>query len=136
VSTDTTGSAWTGWVLFGAAVMFIVGAIDIIQGIVALTKDGTYLIAESGLLVTTDFTAWGWSLIIWGAILVVASLALVSGTEWGRWFGIAAVIVNMIVQITWFPAFPLWSLVAVGFGVVVLHALTAGWEKAKADLRR
>jgi hypothetical protein len=116
--------------------MFIVGAIDIIQGIVALTKDGTYLIAESGLLVTTDFTAWGWSLIIWGAILVVASLALFSGTEWGRWFGVAVVIVNMIVQITWFPAFPLWSIVALGFGAVVLYALTAGWEKAKADLGR
>lgn len=135
MSTDTTGSAWTGWVLFGAAVMFMVGVIDVIQGIVALTKDGTYLIAESGLLVTTDFTTWGWSLIIWGAVLILASVALFSGKEWGRWFGIVAVIVNMIVQVTWFPAYPLWSLTALGFGVVVLYALTAGWEKARADLR-
>ena len=41
----------------------------------------------------------------------------------------------MIVQIAWFPAFPLWSLVAIGLGVAVLWALTAGWQEAKADLR-
>ena len=39
-------SAWTGWIVFAAAVILTVGAIDIIQGIVALTKDSTYLIPE------------------------------------------------------------------------------------------
>ena len=43
MSTDQyKSSAWTGWVVFAAAVMFTIGAIDIIQGLAALLKDETY----------------------------------------------------------------------------------------------
>jgi hypothetical protein len=128
-------SAWTGWIVFAAAVMFTIGAIDIIQGIVALAKDETYVLTESGLLVTTDFTTWGWALIIWGIVLILAAAALFSGKEWGRWFAIVAVIVNGIGQIAWFPAYPLWSLLAIGLEIAVLYALTAGWKEAKGELR-
>jgi hypothetical protein len=136
VTTDTyEGTAWTGWVIFAAIVMITIGALDIIQGLVALLKEETYLITESGLLVTTDFTAWGWTLLIWGIVLVLAAAALFSGKEWGRWFAIVAVVVNMIGQIAWFPAYPLWSLVAIGLGIAVLFALTARWKPIKAELR-
>ena len=128
-------SAWTGWVVFAAAVMFTIGTIDIIQGLVALLKDETYAVTESGLLVTTNFTAWGWSLIIWGVVLIVAAGALFSGKGWGRWFAIFAIIINGIAQIAWFPAYPLWSLLAIGLEIAVLYALTAGWKDAQADLR-
>ena len=128
-------SAWTGWVIFAAAVMFTIGAIDIIQGLAALLKDETLLVTESGLLVTTNFTAWGWSLIIWGIVLILAAAALFSGKGWGRWFAIFAIIINAVGQIAWFPAYPLWSLLAIGLGIAVLYALTAGWKEARADLR-
>jgi hypothetical protein len=107
----------------------------VIQGIVALTKDETYLLTESGLLVTTDFTTWGWALIIWGIVMVLAAGALFAGKEWGRWFAFAVVIVNLIGQIAWFPAYPLWSLIAIGLGITVLYALTAGWSRARDELR-
>ena len=136
MSTDTyQPSAWSGWVIFASAVMFTLGAIDIIQGIAALAKDEIYLVTESNLLVTTNFTTWGWVLIIWGIVLMLAAAALWAGKEWGRWFAIAAVIVNGIGQIAWFPAFPLWSLLAIGLEIAVLYALTAGWKEAKQDLR-
>jgi hypothetical protein len=136
MSTDTyQSSAWSGWVIFAAAVMFTIGAIDIIQGIVALAKDGTYLIPESGLLVTTNFTTWGWALIIWGIVMMLAAAALFAGKEWGRWFAIVVIIVNGIGQIAWFPAYPLWSLLAIGLEIAVLYALTAGWKAARSDLR-
>ena len=136
MSTDSyKSSSAAGWVVFAAAVLFTIGAIDIIQGLAALLKDDVFVIGASGLLVTTNFTAWGWTLIIWGAVLILSAASLFSGRGWGRWFGIVAIIVNMIVQITWFPAYPLWSLVAIGLGVAVLWALTAGWDEARADLR-
>jgi hypothetical protein len=136
LTTDTYESSWwSGWVIFAAIVMITIGTIDIIQGLAALLKDEIYLITESDLLVTTNFTAWGWSLLIWGIILILAGAALFSGKEWGRWFAIVAVIVNMIGQIAWFPAYPLWSLVAIGLGIAVFYALTVGWRVAKSDLR-
>ena len=137
MSTDTyqEGSAWSGWVIFAAIVMFTIGAIDIIQGLAALLKDETFLVTDSGLLVTTDFTTWGWTLLIWGIVLILAGAALFSGKEWGRWFAIVALVINLIGQIAWFPAYPLWSLLAIGLGITVLYALTAGWKTAKVDLR-
>ena len=136
MSTDSyRSSAATGWVIFAAAVLFTIGAIDIIQGLAALLKDEVYVVGSSGLLVTTNFTAWGWTLIIWGIVLMLSAGSLFGGGGWGRWFGILAIVVNMIVQITWFPAYPLWSLVAIGLGVAVLWSLTAGWQEARADLR-
>ena len=134
---DTRGSAATGWIMFAAAVMFTIGAIDIIQGIVALTKSATYVIpgGEQALLVTTNFDTWGWALIIWGIVLMLAAGSLFAGRSWARWFGIFAIIINGIVQIAWFPAYPLWSLLAIGLQVAVLWALTAGWKDAQAELR-
>ena len=121
--------------LFAAFVIITIGAIDIIQGLAALLKDEVYVVGSSGLLVTTNFTAWGWSLIVWGVVLLLAGGALLSGKEWGRWFAIVAIVVNGIVQIAWFPAFPLWSLLAIGLEIAVLYALTAGWRGVKAELR-
>jgi len=138
MSTDSyKTSAASGWVVFAAAMLFIVGAVDVIQGLAALLKQTTYVIpgGEGALLVTTSYDAWGWALIIWGAVLILAAASLFGAKGFGRWFGIVAVIINMIVQIAWFPAYPLWSLVAIGLGVAVLWALTAGWQDAKADLR-
>ena len=137
MSTDTyeEGSAWSGWVIFAAIVMFTIGAIDIIQGITALAKDETFLVTESGLLVTTDFTTWGWTLLIWGIVLILGGAALFSGKEWGRWFAIVAVVLNLIGQIAWFPAYPLSSMLAIALGITVLYALTAGWKSARVHLR-
>ncbi len=142
MSTDTyersdtyEGSAWSGWIVFAGLVMLIIGAVDIIQGIAALAKDEVFIVTESDLLVTTDFTTWGWALIIWGVVMVLAGAALFAGKEWGRWFAIFALVVNAIGQIAWFPAYPLWSLLGIGLGIAVLYALTAGWKAAKVDLR-
>lgn len=133
--TEPASLAWSGWVAFAALVLFTVGFIDVIQGFAALFKEEVFLVTESGLLVTTDYTAWGIVLLIWGGILVLAALSLFSGRSWARWFAIVAVIVNIIGQATWFTAYPLWSLVAIGLGVTVLFALTARWTEAKEGLR-
>ena len=138
MSTDSyRSSAASGWVVFAAAVMVTIGAVNIIQGLAALLKETTYVIpgGEDALLVTTNFDTWGWALIIWGTIVVLAGLALFAAKGWARWFAIVAIIINMIGQIAWFPAYPLWSLVAIGLGVAVLWALTAGWQEAREDLR-
>ena len=132
MSTDTRveGSAWTGWVLFAGTMLAAIGFINAIQGLAALLKDEVYLITDSGLLVTTDWTAWGWTLLIWGGILILAGFGLFSGKSWARWFAVVVVFINLIAQFAWFPAYPLWSLIVIALDVVVLFALTARWQEA------
>ena len=85
--------------------IYAVGAINIIQGLTALLKETTYVIpgGEGSLWFTTNFDTWGWTLIIWGVVVMLSAGSLFAGRGWGRWFGIVAIIVNMIVQIAGFP---------------------------------
>ena len=123
--------AVAGWVLFAGAMIFIVGVLDVIQGLVALFKEEVYVVGASGLILSTDYTTWGWMLLIWGIVMVLAALSLFAGGGFGRWFAIIVVAVNMIGQFAWFPAYPLWSLVVIGLSAAVLWALTAGWSSLK-----
>lgn len=127
-------SAWTGWVIFAGVVMFMVGCLNVIQGFAALFRDDVYLVTKSGLLVTTSYSYWGWALLIWGGLMILVALALFAGNEAARWLAIAAVAVNVIIQFSWFPSYPLWSMVVIGLDAAILYALTAGWREAKAEL--
>ena len=134
MGTEVQRPAAVGWALFAAAVMFVVGAFDVIQGFVALFKDDVYLVGQTGLIITTDYTAWGWALIIWGAVLIIAALSLLTAGGFGRWFSIIVVTINMIGQFAFFPAYPLWGLVAIGLSLAVLWALTLGWRDVREEI--
>jgi hypothetical protein len=128
------GSAWGGWLVFAAIVMGTVGFVNAIQGFTALLKDEVYLVTESGLLVTADFTAWGWTLIIWGVLMILVAAGLMGARGWARWVAVAVIVVNLIIQFAWFPAYPLWSLVTIGLNMTVLYALTARWDEAQTSI--
>ena len=67
--------AWSGWIVFAGIVILIVGAMDVLQGFVAILKD-EYVVATAKGLAILDVTAWGWATLIWGALLVLAALGL------------------------------------------------------------
>jgi hypothetical protein len=123
--------AWSGWISFAGIVIIIVGVMDVIQGFVAIIKD-EYVVATAKGLAILDVTAWGWTSLIWGALLIVAALGLLGGAGWARWLAIIGVAVNAIQQVAFlanYPqAYPLWDLMIVALNVVVLYALTARWQ--------
>lgn len=125
-----------GWVGFAGMVMVIVGGIDICQGLIALLTDNYYVVSGSGFL-AVDLTTWGWALLIWGGLLVLAGLGLIRGQGWARWVAIVAVSVNVFAQLGFLgnSQYPLWALTALTLNVIVLYALTARWGESSADLR-
>jgi uncharacterized membrane protein len=135
MSTNTGGapSAWSGWIVFAAVIMFIIGCINMIQGLAALLKHTVYVLPNSGLLVSTSYTTWGWVLIFWGIIMATAAYGLFSGSQVARWFSVLLVAINLLGQFAWFPAFPLWGLIVIALDVAVLFALTARWHEVQAD---
>jgi hypothetical protein len=124
-----------GWIGFAGIMLPIIGSIDVMQGLIALFEDEYYVVTESGFLVF-DLTGWGWVMLIWGALLVLAGLGLLSGQSWARWFSIAAISVNFIAQLGFLgnSQYPLWSLTVIALQVVVLYALTARWDESEAEL--
>ena len=123
--------AWSGWIFFAGLVIIIVGAMDVLQGFVAIIKD-EYVVATTKGLAILDVTAWGWTSLLWGLLLVLAGAGLISGAGWARWLAIIGVGINAIQQVGFlanYPqAYPLWNLMIVGLDVLVLYALTERWQ--------
>ena len=124
-----------GWIGFAAIVLLIVGAIDFFQGLIALFEDEYFVVTGSGFLVV-DLTAWGWTMMIWGVLLVLAGLGLMAAQGWARWFAIVTVSLNFIVQLGFLgnSQYPLWSLTVMALNIIILYALTARWSESRADL--
>ena len=133
-----TRESWAGWIVFAAFVIIIVGAMDIIQGFVAILED-EYVVATREGLAIMDVTAWGWTTLIWGGLLIVAGLGLLGGADWARWLAIIGVGVNAIQQVAFlanYPqAYPLWNILIVALNFLVLYALTARWQGFQATVR-
>jgi hypothetical protein len=125
---------WAGWITFAAVILALLGTLNVIQGFIALFDDGYFVVAREEDLLLVDFTAWGVILLCWGAILVCAGLALASGRTWARWFALVAVFVNVIAQIGFLSAYPVWSALMILFDVLVIFALTARWSEARAAM--
>jgi hypothetical protein len=130
--------AWSGWISFAGIVIIIVGGMDMLQGLVAIFKD-EYVVATSKGLAILDVTAWGWSTLIWGALLIIAGVGLLGGAGWARWLAIIGVAVNAIGQVGFlanYPqAYPLWNVLIVALNIVVLFALTAHWQGYRDSVR-
>jgi hypothetical protein len=130
-------NSMAGWIGFAGIVMLIIGGIDFFQGLIAVAKDNYFVVTPSGFLVV-NLTTWGWVMMIWGVLLVLAGLGLLGGQGWARWFTIFVVGLNFFAQLGFLgnSNYPLWSLTALALNVVVLYALTARWEESTAEMSR
>jgi hypothetical protein len=135
MSTMSTKSSMAGWVGFAGVMIAILGGIDVFQGLIALFEDQYYAVTSSGFLVV-DLTTWGWVMLLWGALLVLAGVALMAARGWARWFTIILVSLNVFAQLGFLGngQYPLWALTALSINVIVLYALTARWTESKADI--
>jgi len=130
-----TKSSMAGWIGFAGMLMLILGGIDVFQGLIALFEDEYYVVTQSGFL-AVDLTAWGWIMLLWGVLLVLAGLGLMAGQGWARWFTIVVVSLNFFAQLGFLgnSQYPLWALTALALNVVVLYALTARWKESQAEI--
>ena len=124
-----------GWIGFAGILLVLVGGIDFIQGLIGLFDDDYYVVTASGFL-AFDLTGWGWIMVIWGVLLVLAGLGLLAGQGWARWFAIVVVSLNFIAELGFLgnSQYPLWSLTVIALNIIVLYALTARWSESQAEM--
>ena len=119
---------------FAGIVLVIVGAMDALQGFVAIFQD-EYVVATPKGLAIVDVTTWGWPRFIWAPASVLCGFGLLGGAGWARWVAIIGVGINAIEQMAFmanYPqAYPLWNILIVALNILVLYALTARWQGYK-----
>ena len=126
-----SAGTWSNWVTFAALVLALLVCLNGFQGFLAMFDEG-YFVAQSKELVLVNYDAWGALLVIWGVVLLVVAAGLNARREWARWTAAAVVCIDVILQVGFLPSSPLLSVTLIALDVVVLYALTARWQEAKA----
>jgi hypothetical protein len=126
--------AWAGWVGFAAVILAMIGTLDVLQGIIALFDEGYFVVAGTEQLFLLSFTAWGVVMILWGLFVLSAAYGLANGRGWARWLALVAVFSNVVLQIGFLSAFPIGSAIMIALDVIVIYALTARWDEARAAM--
>jgi hypothetical protein len=122
---STSGpSGWVGWITFAGTMMMIIGALHVVQGLVAVFNDEYYLVGKNGLTVHLDYTAWGWTHIIAGLVVIGAGLGVFAGRMWARVVGIILATVSILLNFAFIASYPFWSVIVIAMDVFVIMALT------------
>ena len=130
---ESSGGAdgtWARWVTFASMVLVLLGCLNGFQGFLALLDDG-YFVAQGRELVLVDYDAWGAILLFWGLVLLAVGAGLNARRGWARWAAAFVVMLDVIIQVGFFPSAPLLALILITLDVVVLYALTVRWDEAR-----
>ena len=113
----------SGLVIFAAVLLLVLGFLNLIDGIVAITK--SHFFVGNAHYVIGDLRSWGWVSLILGLLQLVAMLGVLVGNQAARWFGVAVIGLNAIEQMFFIPAYSFWSLIIIAVDVVALWGLCA-----------
>lgn len=116
-------TGWVGFVVFAGVMLMMLGGFQAIQGLVAIFRDDYYLVSRSGLLITMDFTAWGWTHLIIGLIAVGCGIGVLLGQTWARVVGIIIAVLSALANLAFLPAYPIWSTIVIALDVLAIYAL-------------
>ena len=79
-------TAWAGWVAFAGFMLIMLGFFPSLEGLVAIFDDGYYRVTSGRPLVEADYTAWGWTHLLLGALILVSGAGVCPATwQRGRW---------------------------------------------------
>ena len=120
-----------GWVDFAAIMLGLAGIWNVLSGILAIADSRVYVGDET--FVFSDLNTWGWIMLILGVLQLFAAIAIVRGSEFARWFGVAVAGLNAIGQLYFVPANPLWSMAIFAVDILIIYGLVVyGGKRLKA----
>jgi hypothetical protein len=118
----TRAQPGSGWVMFAAVLFLILGVFNVIDGIVALAKDDHF----ASHLFVANLTFWGLVMLIIGGLQLVASFQLFDGR--GQMLGIFLLSLNLVAQLLFLPAYPVWSIIVMVIDGMAIYGLTVYGE--------
>ena len=130
-STQSEPTAWVGMVIFAGTMLLMLGALQAMEGLVAIFQDDYYLVTRNGMIVSLDYTAWGWTHLIIGLIAVGVGIGVFAGQMWARVAGIVVAAVSILVNVAFLPAYPIWIMIVIGIDVLVIYALAVHGKEMK-----
>jgi hypothetical protein len=124
---------WAGWVVFAGWLMIFIGALDVLEGVIAVVR-GRYYVLTANQIIVFDLRTWGWITLAWGIVVALAGLGVLTRHAWARWFAVVVMSLNVIEQLGFVGSaqYPLWALTIIAFTGVVIYALIVHWDDVPA----
>jgi hypothetical protein len=123
-SMDSRTSGLRGWTTFAAIWLVIAGSFNVVEGITAIHR-GNYLANE---FLFSNQDTWGWVLLIFGVVQLVAGFMVLSDHPTGNLLGVGAASFAMFIWFFFLFAAPLGVLIALIVNGLVIYGLTIGRE--------
>ena len=110
-----------GWVLFAAIMFIVIGVLNVIYGIAAISNSKFYV--RDVEYVFGNLKTWGWALTIVGLAQVAVAVGILRNSDAARWIGVVIAALNMIIQFFVLPAYPAWAIMVFLIDVIVIFGL-------------
>jgi Predicted membrane protein (DUF2127) len=111
-----------GWVLFAGIMLAVVGALNVVYGIGAIS-DSTFYVRDVTFVVA-DLKTFGWALTVVGVVQLIVAVGIWRAAEWARWLGIIFASANIIIQFLAMQAHPGWAVLIFMVDVIIIFGLT------------
>jgi hypothetical protein len=128
-----TEAGWTGWIGFAAIMMVLAGVFQGIAGLVALFKDEVFVVRKTGLVVSVDYTTWGWIHLAIAALLLLAGTSLFAGNMYGRIVGVLVAMLSAVANLVFIAAYPVWSVLIIAVDIFVIYAIVVHGRDLKTE---
>jgi hypothetical protein len=116
----------TGWGIFAAVTLVVLGAVNVINGFTAIQHSSYY----RSDIVYDNLTFWGWMFLIWGALQLIAGGLVFARSTAGYYLGVSLALVAAILWFFMIFAAPMPALAGILLSMAVLYSLTRGSEEA------
>ena len=125
---------WAGWLVFAGVMLAVVGLFQAMTGLTALFNDDYFVVPSRSLVVSVDYSYWGWAHLILGVVDLVAAYLLLRGNMVGRVLAVIISGVNVLVHFAFLDAYPWWSVLAIALNITVIYAITTHGAELKSRI--
>ena len=124
-------SGWVGWIFFAGVIMILGGTFQAIAGLVALFNSSYFLVPSTDLVVSVNYTGWGWVHLIAGILVVLAGFGVLTGQTWARILGVVLAGISALLNLAFLAAYPVWSVIVIALDVIIIYALCVHGREMK-----
>jgi hypothetical protein len=128
---DHSASGWTGYIGFAALMLIVIGCFEAIAGFVGIFKEQVYAVPSKDLLVSVDYTTWGWVHLVLGILAIIVAAGMFTGAMWARVAAIIFAVCSAIVNLGFLDAKPVWATMVIAFDILLIWALTVHGREMK-----
>ncbi|HXA53543.1 MAG TPA: hypothetical protein VNV37_01580 [Solirubrobacteraceae bacterium] len=111
----------SGWATFVAVYLMIVGVLNVIWGIAALSNKQYFV---SGGLLWSELNTWGWVAIVVGAIQAIGALLVMSRRAGGAIIAGTLAFFGIMLNFLSIGAYPVWSAIMLVVDALIIWAVT------------